>query len=473
MLSLTCLKDLIKFGGDSLEEFDVLVVGSGTGKQIASRAVDKGLKVAIVDKDEFGGTCLLRGCIPSKTMIYPADVIRQEETARNLGVNHQETEVDFQRIMERTRESYREEKKRLLRSVEEDKNTTFYNDVGKFVDDYTMEISGETIRADKIALFSGSRPVIPPFEGIGEIDYWTNRNIFDMEQKPERLIIIGGGYIGMEFAHFFDAVGTEVTVIEKMNSLLSGRDPEVTDLLEKELSERMVVLTGHKVTGVGEDNGEKFVKAENTETGEINEIKGDSILLAVGRRSNADLLNVEETGVETDEDGWIEVNQKLETSKENIWAGGDAIGKYMLKHVANYEANVIWHNAFEGRDEIIDYHAVPYAIFTNPQIAGVGLTVEEAKKDHDVLVTKGEYSGTPKGYAMGNPEGFCKIIVDRDNRIILGAQIIGPYAPILIQEIVNLMYAGEGTIDPLFHALHIHPALSEVISFSLDNWEEV
>ena len=456
-----------------MEEYDLLVVGSGTGSQVASQASEEGWEVALVDKDDFGGTCLLRGCVPSKTMIYPADVVREGERARKLGVKPRNTEIDFQTIMERTRESFLPKKKRLLKSVEEDENTDFYNDVGRFVDDYTMEVAGETIRADKVVLFSGSRPVVPPFDGIDGVDYLTNRNIFDLEKRPESIVIIGGGYIGAEFAHFFSAVGTNVTVVEMTDTLLPGRDPEITDLLEEELSDRMEILTGHRVTEVGEENGKKFVVADDAETGDEGRLEADSILLAVGRRSNADLLEVENTGVETDDDGWIKVNDRLETTKDDIWAGGDANGRHMLKHVANREADVIRHNLFKEHETTMDYHAVPYAVFTQPQIAGVGMTVEEAKEDHDVLVTKGEYTDTAKGFAMGDPSGFCKIIVDRDDRTILGAHIIGAHAPVLIQEIVNLMYAGDGSVDPLFDAMHIHPALTEVISFSLGSWKEV
>lgn len=426
----------------------------------------------MVDKDDFGGTCLLRGCVPTKTMIYPADVIRDAEKAGKLGVRFPETEIDFQKIMQRTRKSYQPKKKRLLESVEKNENIVFYNQVGKFVDDYTMKVADGTIRADKIVLFSGSRPIIPPIDGIDRTDCWTSRDIFDINKKPERLIIVGGSYIGVEFAHFFSAVGTKVTIIEMMDTLLPEHDPEATKLLEEKLSNRLNILTGHKVTRVGKENGKKFVKAENPEKGGEKKLEADSLLLTVGRRSNADLLKVENTGVETGENEWIKVNDRLETTKENIWAGGDAIGEPLLKHVANYEASVIWQNAFTDQKITTDYHAVPYGVFTRPQIAGVGMTTQEAKKHHDILVTKGRYSDTAKGYATGNPDGFCKIIIDKDNRKILGAHIIGPHAPILIQEIVNLMYAGDGTIDPLFDAMHIHPSLSEVITWSLGNWEE-
>lgn len=455
-----------------MKEYDFLVVGSGTGKKIASQASEKGLDVALVDKDEFGGTCLLRGCVPSKTMIYPGDVIQEAKEAEGIGVDVQDMEIDFQKIMENTRDSYRSSKKKLSEAVEEDENTDFYNEVGKFVDDYTMEIGDETIRADKIVLFSGARPVVPPIEGIEEVDYLTNRNIFDMEEKPESLVVIGGGYIGVEFAHLFSAVGTEVTIVEMTDGLVPGQASGVSDILEEKLSERMDVLTNHRVVEVSEEDGMKFVKAE-TESGEVKELEGEEILLAVGRRSNADLLEVENTGVETDEDGWIKVDENLRTSKENIWAGGDAVGDPMLKHMANHEASVLAHNIFSDHEIPVDYHAVPYAIFTRPQVAGVGMTVEEANQEHELLVSEGNYSDTAKGFAMGEPDGFCRIIVDKEERTILGAHIVGPHAAMLVQQIVNLMYVGDGTIDPLFNSIYIHPSLSEVITSSMGNWKEV
>lgn len=440
---------------------------------IASRVIEEGLEVAVVDKDSIGGTCMNRGCVPSKVMIYPADIIQEAREAERLGVKFSEPDIDFHRIMERTRKSYLPNRKKMEDSVKNTENLTFYNETGRFVDDYIMEVGGEKIKADKIFLFSGSRPIIPPIEGIDGIDYLTNRNIFDISEKPESLIIIGGGYIGIEFAHFFSSVGTDVTVVELMDSLLPGLDSDITDLLEEKLSSRMNILTGHKVTEVGEKDGEKFIIAESSESEKEKELTAESVLVAVGRRSNADLLEVENTGVETDEKGWIKVNDYLETDKENIWAGGDATGEYLFRHLANYDASVAWHNAFTDHKMKVDYHAVPYAVFTHPQIAGVGLGVEEAKKEHEVLVTKGRYKDTARGYAMGDVEGFCKIIIDANEGTILGTHIIGPQASVLIHEIINLMYAGDGSIDPLYDALHIHPSLSEVVSWSLGNWEKL
>lgn len=455
-----------------MEEYDVLVVGSGSGMNIASRAVREGLEVAVVDRDPPGGTCLNRGCIPSKVMIYPADVIGEAESAEKVGVNFPDPEIDFLKIMKRTRKIYLEDREQIRKSIDRTPNITFYNDVGKFTSDYVMKVSDAEIKADKIFLFSGARPLVPPIKGADETDYFTNRNIFDISEKPESMIIIGGGYIATEFAHAFSAFGTKVTLLEQMDRLLLNQDLEVSELVEGSLSSRMDVRTNHRVTEIGEKNGEKYAVAQNTESGEKVEITGESILVAVGRRSNADLLEVENTGVETDENGWIKVNDYLETTKENIWAGGDATGEYMFKHVANYEASIAWNNAFSEDKIIPDYHAVPSAVFTRPQVASVGLTLEEAKKKHDVLVGKSEYKDTGKGYAMGEEEGFCKLFIDANDGSILGGHIVGPYAPILIQGVINLMYAGDGLVDPLYDALHIHPALSEVVSWSLNNLEK-
>ncbi len=452
-----------------MKEFDVIVVGSGSGMNIASRAIEEGLEVAVIDRDPPGGTCLNRGCIPSKVMIYPADVIREAEEAEKIGLDFPKPDINFQKIMERTRKIYLADREQMRKSLEKTENIKFYNEVGKFVSDYTMDVGGEEITAEKIFLFSGARPLIPPIDGLDEIDYLTNRNVFDISEKPESMIIIGGGYIAAEFAHAFSAFGTEVTMLEQFDRLLINQAPEISKTLEENLSERMDVRTNHRVIEVGEKNGKKYAVAENPETGEEVEVTAEEILVAAGRKSNADLLQVENTGVETNEDGWIIANEHLETTKPNIWTGGDATGKHMFKHVANYEAAVAWHNAFTEHEMETDYHAIPGAVFTRPQIASVGLTVEEAKENHNVLVGRSEYKDTAKGYAMGEEDGFCKLILSEDNGTILGAHIVGPYAPILIQEVINLMYAGEGSVDPLYDALHIHPALSEVVSWSLDN----
>jgi len=285
------------------------------------------------------------------------------------------------------------------------------------------------------------------------------------------MIIIGGGYISVEFAHFFAAMGTSVTVLQRGNRLVKGFEPEISKLLFKKMSERMTVITDFNVTEVNENSDEILVKGINKKDGKETVYSAEKILVATGRVSNADLLNVKATGVDLDDKGFIKVDEFLRTTKKNIWAFGDANGKFMFKHVANEEAIVAWRNAMGDDKNPMDYSAVPYAVFTYPQIAGVGLSLADAKKSTDVLVGIAKYSDVAKGDAMVEYDGFAKAIVDKNSHKILGFHIIGPYAPILIQEVTNAMALG-GDIGFIGQGMHIHPGLSELILRTFANLSE-
>ena len=233
----------------------------------------------------------------------------------------------------------------------------------------------------------------------------------------------------------------------------------------------MRIFTNSEVIEIKKDGKGCIVFSRNKSTGKEKKVKSEKVLIATGRKSNADLLKVENTGVETDKRGYIKVNEFLETSKKNIWAFGDAIGKNMFKHVANEEAVIAWRNAMHNKKTPMDYSAVPYAVFTYPQIAAVGITEKQAKKNHQILVGKAKYSDVAKGEAMMELEGFSKAIVDKENGKILGFHIIGPYSPILIQEVVNAMALG-GQIGFIGQGMHIHPALPELILRTLGNLRE-
>ena len=255
---------------------------------------------------------------------------------------------------------------------------------------------------------------------------------------------------------------------------MKNEDPDVSEILEQELSKRMNVHTNHEVIEVREEDGLKVVIAKDKESGKKVEFKGEVLLIAAGRQSNADLFKPEKTGVKTDKKGWVTVDNHFKTSKKGIWSFGDAIGKYQFRHVANDESQIVWYNFVrtlnaEHSDEdpdllTMDYHAVPSAVFSYPPIATVGMTLKEAKESGlKLLVGQGDYSIGAKGFAMGDPVSLSRVIVDADTRKILGATIIGPYSPILIQEIINLMNTPDGTYQPMFQAMHIHPALSEIV----------
>jgi len=454
-----------------MKKYDVIVVGSGSGMLIVDEATDHGLKVALVDKGPFGGTCLNTGCIPSKMLIYPADSIVEIQEAKKLGIEAETRSVDFSFIMQRMRKSIHESQSQMRQALSQAENLDFYEGEGHFVGDYTIEVSGEKIKGDNIFLVSGSRPFIPPIKGLNSVDYLTNETLLQLKELPDSLIIIGGGYIGVEFGHFFAAMGTKVTILEMMESLVPVEEPEIYELLKEQLRRRMDVYTNAQAEEVKQESGKVKVAVKDRNTGEKRDFTAQRILIAVGRRSNADLLKVENTGVEIDGRGFIKVNQYLETSKKNIFAVGDANGQQMFTHVANREALVAAENMFHGADLKMDYNAIPHAVYSHPQIASVGLTEAQARKDHDILIGRVRYFDVAKGEAMMEEEGFAKAIVEKDSRRILGFHIIGPYAPVLIQEVVNAMTSG-GQIDEINEGIHIHPALSELIQTTVNSLEE-
>jgi len=454
-----------------MKKYDVIVVGSGSGMLIVDEATDHGLKVALVDKGPFGGTCLNTGCIPSKMLIYPADIIVEIQEAKKLGIEAETRSVDFSFIMQRMRKSIHESQSQMRQALSQAENLDFYEGEGHFVGDYTIEVSGEKIKGDNIFLVSGSRPFIPPIKGLNSVDYLTNETLLQLKELPDSLIIIGGGYIGVEFGHFFAAMGTKVTILEMMESLVPVEEPEIYELLKEQLRRRMDVYTNAQAEEVKQESGKVKVAVKDRNTGEKRDFTAQRILIAVGRRSNADLLKVENTGVEIDGRGFIKVNQYLETSKKNIFAVGDANGQQMFTHVANREALVAAENMFHGADLKMDYNAIPHAVYSHPQIASVGLTEAQARKDHDILIGRVRYFDVAKGEAMMEEEGFAKAIVEKDSRRILGFHIIGPYAPVLIQEVVNAMTSG-GQIDEINEGIHIHPALSELIQTTVNSLEE-
>ena len=454
-----------------MKKYDVIVVGSGSGMLIVDEATDHGLKVALVDKGPFGGTCLNTGCIPSKMLIYPADSIVEIQEAKKLGIEAETRSVDFSFIMQRMRKSIHESQSQMRQALSQAENLDFYEGEGHFVGDYTIEVSGEKIKGDNIFLVSGSRPFIPPIKGLNSVDYLTNETLLQLKELPDSLIIIGGGYIGVEFGHFFAAMGTKVTILEMMESLVPVEEPEIYELLKEQLRRRMDVYTNAQAEEVKQESGKVKVAVKDRNTGEKRDFTAQRILIAVGRRSNADLLKVENTGVEIDGRGFIKVNQYLETSKKNIFAVGDANGQQMFTHVANREALVAAENMFHDADLKMDYNAIPHAVYSHPQIASVGLNEAQARKDHDILIGRVRYFDVAKGEAMMEEEGFAKAIVEKDSRRILGFHIIGPYAPVLIQEVVNAMTSG-GQIDEINEGIHIHPALSELIQTTVNSLDQ-
>jgi mycothione reductase len=485
-----------------MKEYDVVIVGSGSGANLVEDALEHNKTVALVDKGPVGGTCLNVGCIPTKMIIVPADRIMELREAKKLGIAAEVRDVDFTAIMERMRASVRKSHDRIREALEKAEDFDFYYGEAHFTGDYTLEVNpvreghppahpaggsasappkdhaghhrksasfpdgkARTIRGKTIILVSGARPLVPMVKGIEGIEYLTNESALRLTERPDSMVIIGGGYVAAEFAHFFEAMGTKVTIIQRNQRLVPEEEPEVSALLQTALARRMTVLTNTEAIEVRQTGKLTTVLARERGSGKQREFTARHVLIAAGRKSNADILMVGNTGVKTADNGYIAVDEFFETTKKNIWAFGDAIGKKMFRHAANHEAELVGHNAIHGKKSGMNYLAVPHAVFSWPEIASVGLTEEQAMKvmgKKDLLVGKAMYTDVARGEAMMETEGFAKAIVQRKTGKIMGFHIIGPQASILIQEVVNAM-AADANLWAVAKGIHIHPALSEVV----------
>ena len=452
-----------------MNTYDVMVIGAGdVGLGIAFNAASDGLKVALVEKGNVGGTCINVGCVPSKTLIYSADRVTEIKESGRLGIQAEITRIDFPAIMQRMKSAVESGRNSIMEAIKDSVHLDFHHGEGHFVKDHTLEVNDGKIKGKKIFIAAGARPIIPSIKGLESVEFLNNENILELEKSPESLLIIGGGYVAVEYGHFFAAMGTKVTMVQRNERLLPNEEPEVSELLIKEMRKRMEIHTNAEVLELAQgSNGCTAVTADRN-TGARRDITAERIMVATGRRSNADLLRVEHTGVETDGANFIKVNDHLETNKRNIWALGDIIGKQMFTHAGDREAELAWHNATRRKKMKMDFSAVPHAVFTHPQIASIGLTEEQAKKGHEILIGKAKYADTVMGTAMMEEEGFAKAVVEKNTKKILGFHIIGPGASLLIQEVVNAV-ANKSDVSYITGSMHIFPALSELVPQTLAN----
>ena len=453
-----------------MKTYDVIVIGAGLGTSIVFKALSEGLKVALIDEGKVGGTCLNVGCVPSKNLLFPADRIREIQESKKLGVHANVLRIEFASIMERMRTVVKNGRKVMTKEIKNSKNLDFYNGPGHFVGKSLLKVKDDEINGEKIFIASGARPSIPSVEGLEDTEYLTNETVLDLRRRPKSLILLGGGYIAVEYGHFFAGMGTKVTIAQRNKRLVPNEEPEISDLLKKELEKRMEIHANTETSEVRQSKSGVIVHVKDKETGREKRLMAERIMVATGRKSNADLLEVKNAGIETDEANYIKVDDYLQTSKENIWAFGDAIGKQMFTLSGDKEADLAWQNAMHEKKIKMDFKVVPHAIFTHPQIASVGLTEEQARKDYKILVGKAKYSDIVKGEAMMEEEGFAKAIVEKETERILGFHIIGPEASNLIQEVVNAM-GNKVSMKSITDNMHIFPALSELIPEALNHLE--
>jgi dihydrolipoamide dehydrogenase len=444
------------------ERYDLAVIGGGPGGYVAAiRASQYGLKVALIEEREMGGTCLNRGCIPTKSLLHSAEVFNTVKSCSEFGVSVENPGFDYKKMADKKDAAV----KQLRSGVEylvKSSGAAIINGRALIKDKNTIEVTGENVRTvttDKIIIATGSKPLKPPIPGIGSQKVLTSDEVLNLRSCPDSVVIIGGGVIGVEFATIFNSLGKNVTIIEMLESILPGIDTEISGLMRKSLEKKGIkIFTGGKVTSISSaantacifEQGDKEQRAE-----------GDIVIVAVGRKPNTEGIGLENIGIKT-ERGFVKVNDKLETTVDGVYAIGDITGKVLLAHLASAQGLTAAANA-SGKNLSMGYSIVPGCIYTSPEIAMVGLTEAEAiKKGYQVKIGRFPVSANGKSMVMGEREGLAKIVTDEATGGILGAHIMGPRATDMIAELCAAMKL-ESTIEELTDTIHPHPTVSEII----------
>ncbi len=446
-----------------MKTYDVIVIGSGGGGKITSPAAKLGLKVACIEKAALGGTCLNRGCIPSKMLIHPADVAEEIKHASKFDLQHNpNVTVNFERLITRISQTVDADSASIVRGYNKNPSIDLYQGTAEFVSNKVVQVSGEQLTADKIFIAVGTRPSIPHIPGLTGTPFMTSTEALRRTTLPKKLIVIGAGYIAVELGHAYGALGCEVHFLVR-SGFLRNEDKQVQDEFTRVFSSKYKAHFGSVPQQVDYQNNifnVTYIDADGTSQN----IKADALLVATGITSNADTLNLTSTGIQLDHRGYIKVNDHLETAVPGVYALGDCIGRYFFRHSVNFEGEYLFRTVFvEKLRKPIQYPPVPHAVFASPQVAGVGKTEEELiSLGVDYVVGLNPYKSSAMGMALLSDSGFCKILFCARTKKILGAHIIGEEASNMIHLLIAFM-TKDGSLDDLLNMIYIHPALPEII----------
>jgi dihydrolipoamide dehydrogenase len=445
-----------------MKNYDIIVIGSGAGTKLVTPVAKLGYKVAVIEKESLGGTCLNRGCIPSKMLIHPADLASEIREAHKFFVNAPKNfDTDFRNLSTWVNETIQQDSKNIEIAYSKNENIDFYKGQGKFIDHKVVEVNGQKITSEKILIATGARPSIPQIPGLEGTPFMTSTEALRRTDQPKKMIIIGGGYIAVELGHYYSALGTEVDFVVR-GHMISREDEDVIAEFEKVFCAEHKVHMNWETKKVEYESGEFTVTVEKD--GEIKKLNGDALFLATGVVPNSDTLDLQATNVKTNERGFIEVNENLETDEPGVYALGDVVGNFMFRHSANFEGQYLYDQLYGGmRRTSIEYPPMPHAIFTRPQVAGVGATEQELRdKKIDYVVGLNPYRESAMGMALKSEHGFVKLLFDRQTRKLLGAHIVGPEASNMIHVLLAYMTMG-ANLDDIMRTIFIHPALPEIV----------
>jgi pyruvate/2-oxoglutarate dehydrogenase complex dihydrolipoamide dehydrogenase (E3) component len=442
-------------------KYDAIIIGSGqAGNPLAFRLADLSWSVALIEEKNLGGTCINVGCTPTKTMVHRAQVAHYARNASRWGVNTTGVSVDLQKIVAQKDEVVMSFRGGQQRRVEQRKNLRLYRSRGRFVAPHQLKVGDEIIESEKIFINVGGRPSIPAIPGLRDGPFLTNESIMQLTAVPEHLVILGGGYIGLEFGQMFRRYGSRVTIIHQGAQIVPREDPEIAAELQKALEAEglQFVLNAH--TEAVHRKNSSIALSCRVPTGP-SEITGSHLLVATGRIPNTNDLGLDKAGIATNKDGSIKVNARLETSANGIWALGDCKGGPAFTHISYNDFQIVYGNLVEGKNLSTENRPVPYCVFTDPQLGGVGMTEKEARaKGYKLKIGRCPMSHVARAIERGETAGLIKIVVDASNDRILGASILASEGGELVQILGAVMLANQ-PYTLLKGAVYIHPTLAE------------
>jgi dihydrolipoamide dehydrogenase len=444
------------------DEFDLIVLGGGmAGLPVAFKSAYKGNDVVLIEDDKLGGTCLNRGCIPTKTMIRSAEVANLARRGTEFGVEIDgDVSVDMTSIRNRKDRVVNEIQTGTYENAANAENLELVGGNGTFASPTEIEVGDRTLTAETVIVNTGARPAKPPINGINDVEVLDSTSALELDRVPDSLGVVGGGYVGCEYAQMFARFGADVTVFQRPERLLPEEESEVSTVIEDAFTDDGIdVRTGTEVTELSEHSAVIEVNLDDGDTQAVSDL-----LVAAGRRPNTDELNLDDTDVTLDENGFIEVDTTFQTNDPQIYAIGDVTGPPMFTHSARDDADLLYRHVEKGEDIDASDRVVPHAVFTDPQVGHVGLTEAEARdQGYEVAVGRSEYAEQGKPKALGEPDGFVKLVVDAETGELLGAHIVGEQGAEIVHELVVAMKLG-GTASDVADAIHIHPTLPEVIN---------
>ncbi len=444
-------------------KFDAIIIGTGqAGPSMAGRLTAAGHSVAVIERHLVGGTCVNTGCKPTKTLVASAYAAHLARRGADFGVITGDVQIDMKRVHARSQKisiDSRTSNETWLQGME---RCTLIFGHARFESAHTVRVGDELLEAERIFINVGGRAMIPDMPGIGDIDFFTNSSLLATNVLPDHLVIIGGSYIGLEFAQIYRRFGAKVTVVEKSERLVAREDEEVSEAIRSFLeAEGIAVRTGAECIRFAKHQDGIAVGVDCTQGAP--EIIGSHVLLAIGRRPNTDDLGLDKAGIATDARGIITVNDKLETNVPGIWALGDCNGQGAFTHTAYNDFEIVADNLLSGADRKVSDRIPCYALYTDPPLGRVGLTETQARAaGHRVLIGKRPMTRVGRAQEKDEMLGFMKIVVDADSKAILGAAILGTSGDEAIHTVIDIMAAG-GNATTLSHTMHIHPTISELV----------